>query len=192
MLLPVSVSVYPPDFARPDVPAKTEATVAFAPELLMVGVAPARVIVPLEIVVVWLNVRLFAQTVPLTEAVALAVLKTAALVPPLVTSQGVPVTFADQLLADVSHEAPEVPVQVAVAAWRSEGKHTDAIAAASGATRLGLVLGKVEEEARFGFTGCTRREERVFMAGWLGFWRLGGRIPARICPENSEIHGHVK
>ena len=123
------------------------------PEVLIVGVAPARVIVPLEIVAAWLKVRLFAQTVPLTEGVAPTVLKTAALVPPLVTSHGAPVTF-DQLVAVVS-QAPAPPVQVAVAAWITEGRDAATMAAVKGVMRKGFFLA----ETAFFETGRVRREE---------------------------------
>ena len=134
MLEPVSVRIPVPAFVMPAVPASTDPIVALA-LVVIVGDTPARVIVPLEIVAVWPKVRLFAQTVPLTNGVAPAVLNSAALVSPLVMSHGVPLTL-DQLVALVSHEAPAPPVQVAVEASTTDGRDAARMAVASGVTLL--------------------------------------------------------
>ena len=164
--------------------------------VVMVGVAPASVIVPLEMVAAWLNVRLFAQTVPLTEAVALAVLKRAALAPPLVTSHGVPVTFADQLVAEVSHVAPDVPVQVAVAAWTMDGNDAARMAVASGAMRVGLRTGARTGLASLDAVGV-RRGTFVLMI-WISGVGIGfgeprqETIPALIFGKIAVLDFYVK
>ena len=108
--LPVRMSVPLPALVNPCVPAKTEPMVALA-DAVIVGVVPARSIVPLETVAVLLKVIPLTYTVPLTNEVAPAVLKMAAPVVPLELSHGVPETPV-QLVAVVSQVAFAPPAHV--------------------------------------------------------------------------------
>ena len=110
MFAPCSVSVPVPVVVSPPVPARIEPIVAET-IVVIVGVLPPRLMVPLLMVAVFWNVIPLTQTAPLTLGVA-AVLKVATFFVPWVASQSSFPVPPFQLVLVVSHAAQALPVQV--------------------------------------------------------------------------------